>query len=384
MITLAASLMTLLFVHAQSSLQGTRGTDNWSFGASVGTSAPLIHSVFFTDIRPAFGLSINKQLTPIYGLTSEFMMAVNTERSTTDYDNISVFLTNRLNLNNLLAGYHGRPRFFEVETALGVGYLRFIDYSLNKNENSIGARLGLNLNFNMDKARYVTLSLRPHLIYDLRNKITGKIQFDTRRALWEISACVILHLKNSNGYPYMTRPHNYYYREVEFLNEAVNELRYENEQKSVELEEARSVIEEQQRVIEELRNQQLPAVEQPVQEAKPEQPMVASGNKALESVVLFRQGSAVVDSGQLPAIERIAAYLKKHPGAMVVIQGYASPEGSDQLNIRLAGRRAEAVKSLLVNRYRISAYRIRANGAGLVKVYEEPDWNRVSISTIIK
>ena len=47
-----------------------------------------------------------------------------------------------------------------------------------------------------------------------------------------------------------------------------------------------------------------------------------------------------------------------------------------------ASARAEAVKTILVNKYKISASRITAEGQGVGDMFTEPDWNRVSICTI--
>ena len=62
--------------------------------------------------------------------------------------------------------------------------------------------------------------------------------------------------------------------------------------------------------------------------------------------------------------------------------GYASPEGSAEVNARIAAARAEAVKTILVNKYKINASRITAEGQGVGDMFTEPDWNRVSICTI--
>ena len=74
--------------------------------------------------------------------------------------------------------------------------------------------------------------------------------------------------------------------------------------------------------------------------------------------------------------------MTKHPETKVIIKGYASPEGSAELNARLAAARAEAVKTILVKRYRIAADRVTAEGQGVGDMFTEPDWNRVSICTI--
>lgn len=71
---------------------------------------------------------------------------------------------------------------------------------------------------------------------------------------------------------------------------------------------------------------------------------IDNSRKTLESVITFRQGKTTIDNSQLPNIERIATYLKNHKEASVVIKGYASPEGSVEVNERLAQQRAEIVK----------------------------------------
>ena len=119
---------------------------------------------------------------------------------------------------------------------------------------------------------------------------------------------------------------------------------------------------------------------------KPEviEKVVTKNKKTLESVVTYRVGKTTIEASQLPNVERIASYLKKHPEAKVVIKGYASPEGDLEKNKKLAAARAESVKTLLVNRYKISADKIQAEGNGIGDMFSEPDWNRVSIATIIE
>ena len=99
-------------------------------------------------------------------------------------------------------------------------------------------------------------------------------------------------------------------------------------------------------------------------------------------MITFRQGKSVVDASQLPNVERIASYLKKHPDANVIIKGYASPEANLEFNKKLAKARAEAVESILVKKYKIDSTRVSAEGQGIGDMFTDPDWNRVSICTI--
>ena len=109
---------------------------------------------------------------------------------------------------------------------------------------------------------------------------------------------------------------------------------------------------------------------------------VTKTSATLEQTVTFRQGRSTVDAAQQPNVERIATYLRHHKEATVEIKGYASPEGSAEVNARIAKQRAESVKDILVKKYKIDADRISAEGQGVGNMFSEDDWNRVSICTI--
>ena len=51
--------------------------DNWSIGINGGIVTPLTHSAFFKNARATMGIDLNKQLSPIYGLTLENMWSIN-------------------------------------------------------------------------------------------------------------------------------------------------------------------------------------------------------------------------------------------------------------------------------------------------------------------
>ncbi len=50
--------------------------------------------------------------------------------------------------------------------------------------------------------------------------------------------------------------------------------------------------------------------------------------------------------------------------------------------MKLAQRRADAVKTALINKYKISSDRIVAEGQGIGEMFKEESWNRVSICTL--
>ncbi|MBQ9821344.1 MAG: OmpA family protein, partial [Muribaculaceae bacterium] len=105
--------------------------------------------------------------------------------------------------------------------------------------------------------------------------------------------------------------------------------------------------------------------------------------KYMNVLVHFKVNKTNITADQQPNVERVAMYLKNNPTATVDIKGYASPEGPHDNNIRLANGRAEAVKNMLINKYKIDASRINAQGCGETDMFQELSWNRVSICELI-
>ena len=71
--------------------------------------------------------------------------------------------------------------------------------------------------------------------------------------------------------------------------------------------------------------------------------------------------------------------MKNHKDAKVTIKGYASPEGNADFNNKLAQARADAVKDMLVKKYKIAADRLTAKGMGVTdKLFEQVEFNRVA------
>lgn len=123
-IILLAMVLGAFTANAQSVVEGTKLTDNWSVEVNAGAITPLTHSAFFKNARPGFGIGVSKQLTPIFGLGLQGMGYINTTSSKTAFDASDISLLGKVNLMNLFAGYNGTPRLFEVEAVAGAaGYI---------------------------------------------------------------------------------------------------------------------------------------------------------------------------------------------------------------------------------------------------------------------
>ena len=150
--------------------------------------------------------------------------------------------------------------------------------------------------------------------------------------------------------------------EVDALNSKINELRGSVESKD-------QIIANKDNTINELQKQLA----------------AKSGNVETPSClgqasVIFRQGKSVIDPAQYANVETIAKYMDNNKDTKIIIQGYASPEGSAKLNQILSEKRAAAVKDALVNKYNIDANRISIKGMGETdKIFKQYNLNRVAI-----
>lgn len=363
--------MAVIAANAQKAVEGNKFTDNWSVGFNAGGTTPLTHSAFFKNMRTVLGVGLDKQVTPVLGLGFEAMTSINTTPSRTAFDNTNLSVLGTLNLSNLFGGYAGAPRLFEVETVAGIGWLH---YAVNGESdlNSMSSKLGLNFNFNLGEEKAWTLAFKPALVYDMSADGTDNVCFNANRAAWEFTAGLKYHFSCSNGKHYFTIVKPYNQSEIDALNDQINNMRREADDNAAALKNANQKAADLEKALNDCKNQAPKVITE----------TVTNNKKTLESVVTFRQGGTSVESSQTPNVERIATYLKNHKNATVSIKGYASPEGNADVNARIAKQRAESVKNMLINRYKIAANRITAEGQGVGNMFEEPDWNRVSICTI--
>ena len=358
--------------------QNTKFRDNWSIGLNGGIATPLTHSAFFKNARAVIGLDLNKQLSPVYGLTVENNWSINTQsrmtpnKSHTAFDAFDLMLLNRLNLNNIFAGYNGKPRLFEVEAVAGFGWLRLSNYwgVDGKDANHVASKAGVNLNFNVGEKKAWTIAVKPAVLWDMSmwdapNMVKNHPNFNANYANWEITAGVAYHFKNSSGKHYFTKGCNHA-EQIAALNATISSMEAEAASKDRALQNAQNTISDLQKELNDCKNKKAPVTETKVVEKN-------------DYVVNFRQGSSKVDALQMPNIDRLANYLKNNSNAKVTISGYASPEGSAKFNQKLSEKRAEAVKNILVKEYGISEGRIEAQGKGVGSIFGKPAYNRASI-----
>ncbi len=351
--------------------------DNWSIGVDGGVTTPMTGHAFFRAMRPVVGLHIDKQITPAFAMGVEGNFGINAltneygVKSATTFDNSYVGLYSAVNLNNLFAGYNCGRRFFTVEAVAGAGwghtFVNKMGASDFQDHNFFATKAGLNFNFNVTDN--FTVSVKPSVVWDMSdaNVKQTSAAYDIHKAMFNIQAGLTYHF--GNGFQ-CVRPYDQ--AEIDGLNGQINDLRAQLDNCTASLKDWESRANACEAALKECQNR--PVVTEVVKEQ--------TTNLNSVRFVFFRIGSSVITADQQPNIEMIAAFLKNHPNAKVVVKGYASQDGPLELNEKLAAARAESVKKALMSRYKIAADRIVAEGEGIGHMFEEESWNRVSICTI--
>lgn len=411
-IILTLALLMGVFAAQAQSLEQNKFFDNMSVTLKGGAIMPFQGYAFWPSARGIFGMEIKKQLTPVFGLGVEGEATINTTswekepnywgpKSPNIIDHTMAGMFGTVNLSNLFAGYAGKPRVFELEGVIGAGWLHAFHRTESANMygndyNSWYTKAGANLNFNFGESRAWTFSLKPAVLWDMNGDImipyrynlparatwegeprNGKSQMNANHAAVELEAGLTYHFKGSNGERYITFcPYKYSQDDIDALNGQINGLRNQLNGLQGDLDAANARNAQLQRDLEGARKA---ANVKPVNTTE----VIDKSKQYMNVLVHFKVNKTNITADQQPNVERVAMYMKNNPKSTVEIKGYASPEGPKDNNIRLANGRADAVKNMLINKYKIDASRIKAQGCGETDMFQELSWNRVSICELI-
>lgn len=117
----------------------------------------------------------------------------------------------------------------------------------------------------------------------------------------------------------------------------------------------------------------------------PECPEAPAVGVTVGNIVYFRINSAHIDANQMINIYNTAEYAKNNTD-MITLVGYADRDtGTAEYNKALSERRAKAVADVLINKYGISADRIKIDWKGSdEQIYTENVWNRIVVMNAAK
>lgn len=334
--------------------------------------SPVKGHAFVRNTRFSVGLDLEKHLTPAFGVGAEALFGVNTSRwpmhqhSATAFDMSYLGAYGSLDFMRL-CGDPCAKRLFTMGLKAGSGWGHNFMSGRTPGHSFFATKAGLFFNFNFSPR--FTVNVSPAIIWNLSDSpsSTSSASYNGRRATFSLQAGLKYHFGRQFECVAV-----YDGAQIDALNGQINSLRADLD-KSVAVAKAA-----------EERSARLAAQLEVCRNSKPEIVKEVTVDNRLNTIldVFFMLGSSTVTADQMPNVERIAAYLKNHPEATVVIKGYASRDGNRAFNERLATLRAEAVKTLLIKRYHIGPSRIEASGAGIGDLFEEDSWNRVSVCTL--
>ena len=366
-----------------------RAGDNIYLGINWGVSSPLKGYKVVSNLTPELGIRLVKNFGTVFGVGVDANMHFSSTPASyelygktykldtkTFVDNTDINLIGTANLSNLFGGYKGEPRCFEV---LGIGGFGWGHrYGADELE-SITSKVGLDFAVNLGADKAVQVYAEPSITWDLlgSEEVLNTLDYHNDRAHFSFKIGVNYKFKNSNGKHNFTIEQLRDQAEVDALNAKINDLRT-----TISANEAQTnrTLTEKEAEINRLKKELAECQSKPTTVV--EQVQVVKQTANLQPTVVFGQGKSAVEKSQEANISLIANYMKKHPEAKVKILGYASPEGNPELNQRLSEARANAVKDVLVKKYRIAADRLETEGLGATdKLFDEVEFNRVATFT---
>lgn len=343
--------------------------DNFYIGINGGAQVKTTGESWMNNLNSNAGLRIGRWFTPVFGLAAEGNVYFNDHckhymrQSKTVARYMNVGLIGTVNLSNWFAGYKGEPRLFEVVPVYGFGWGH--TFGTDENYNVLTSKAGIDFTFNLGKAKAWQVYVEPSMNWSLNGYGYKGVAYNINKSAFQLNAGIVYKFKNSNGSHNFTIAQLRDQNEIDGLNSQINSLRSDLNDKDAQLSAKDKQIKDLQNALDECNK-------------KPKYVKPATATN-LQPTVLFRQGKAVVDKSQMPNIELIAQYMKNHPEAKVEIKGYASPEGNKDFNQALSQKRADAVKNVLVKKYKIAADRLTTKGMGATdKLFKQVEFNRVS------
>ena len=349
-LTLVIAFMMIFSANAQIATENAKLFDNTYVGVEVGATTPLNFNSIF-PVNTVAGIKFGKELTPVFGVEAEgfavfgdnvYRYGVNGSIPTNGAFNVhkngsvntfvkatNVGLNGVINLTNLLFGYQGTPRFFEIKTNTGLGWLHYFGdytpafpvggYVTVGKQNVLTAKTAIDLAFNIGNKKAHTITVSPGVYWGLNE--VGNIKFNKNYAQFGVIVGYTYHFKTSNG------THTFKTYDVGAMIGEIDRLNSELAKKPTEVE----VIKYVDRTV---NNYNAPVTN-----------AVASATGfGVNETVFFAFDSAELDDRAKETLNKLGE------NGVYVIDAYASNEGNIEYNKALSQRRADAVKAYLEGR----------------------------------
>jgi len=375
----AAAIAVSASAQPRTTITANKAGDNIYVGINGGAITSLKNNnpakkSAFQAFTPEFGVRVGKNFTTVFGLALDANLYFNAHKkdcplyaTKTFVQGLDVDLLGTANLMNMFAGYKGQPRFFEIIALGGFGWTHAFGV---KKTNAINSKVGLDFALNLGEKKAWQVYIEPALVYALQKwenaETEDNFQYDVHKAGFSLKAGVNYKFGTSNGTHNFAKEQLRDQAEIDALNAKINAAKSEADAAKADAAAKAAKIAELQKALNDCMNKPAPVVEK------------AKAN--LQPSVVFKQGKSVVERSQEANLEMIAKYMKNNKDAKIKISGYASPEGSKELNQKLSEKRAEACKNILVKKYKIAADRLQTEGLGATdKLFDEVEFNRVAL-----
>lgn len=312
------SMMSFVSANSQTALQSTKLLDNTYVGVMGGAHTNMkLNKVF--PLNSSVGVRVGKEISPVFGIQFAGVAALGDNYindSHTFVKAVNAEMNSTINWSNLLFGYTGTPRRFEVSSVTGIGWLVFLNGSHRSyNNNNMGdgdeltANTALEFAFNLGDAGAWRVFVQPGVYWNMTHGPGDAVQFGSSAAQMGVQIGVDYKFKTSNG------THNFKMYNIGDYNNEINVLRNDMSKKPKEVTKVVEKIVEKQNVV-----------------------------KQNVYVIAFDNDNAELSNDAKNVLNSIAA------DTYVTVDGYADGVGSETYNQNLSERRATVVANYLTQR----------------------------------
>jgi outer membrane protein OmpA-like peptidoglycan-associated protein len=356
----AAAMVATASAEPRTVITASKAQDNIYVGVNGGALTSVKDNKFgltkaFSTFVPNAGIRVGKNFTTVLGAAVEGTAYFSTNRaynSKTFVQAVDVYGLATANLMNLFAGYNGQPRAFEIIAVGGFGHQW--GFGFGQNVSSLVSKVGADFAYNFGSDKQWQVYLEPTMNWSLTSHDPADIlKYDMGKSGLALKAGVNYKFMTSNGTHNFAKEQLRDQSEIDALNAKINAARAEADA-------AKAAAAAKDAQIAQLKKALADC------EAKPAVVKKETKTEAYMPPVVFQVGKSVIDKNQQQTVDLIAKYMKKNSASKLEISGYASPEGDAQKNQILSEARANAVKDMLVKKYKISADRITTVGKGVM------------------
>lgn len=311
----------------------TSHTTDWDLKSGVLEAFPM----------PLFQVELGKALTTYYTTALEVDARVNTNKSNTMFDEMSVQWLHKVNLLNVINGY--KDRKFELYPVVGGGW----GHNFGNHDDYGVFTTALEMDWNLTNAWGIMFKPQMRWIHATEG-------LNVNNSDLAIVIGVRYRFKNHDGSRgFQVCDYDLAMANNEYLNGEVNKLREQ-------LDRANIINKDQEKLINELKNQ-------------PKDTVLI--DNTIAPTIGFERDKYKVTSDKMAYLYTIA---NKYKDSKLMVVGYADKgTGTHKYNKELSRKRAEAIKEVLV-KMGLNEQNIEIKAMGdLEQPFEDNDMNRVVI-----